>query len=219
MIIELKDATTPMLGVIAQASVFVAFEQMGKIGNRAKKNSTVRMQSFRHHWFQRDRNGKRIPFKDASRSKVLGDRTELDGSLSNPSSMSNFITSNLMDDSGVLVVGGKNKSRHVNYYREGVKLPNAGFIPAVTNHTQSILTKLDQGKRDQYHGWGKGGVNKRSMRGFENARYRAANFLLNGFQDTLPYMQDQLTAEYEKVVGRVVNKSAVNLKVTTRKFG
>lgn len=219
MIIEIDDATTPMLSAIAQVSAYAAYEQMGKIGAKAKKNTGNRMQSLRnrHHWFQRERNGKRVPYQNLNSAKRLGDRTELDGRLSATPSMANFITSNLMDDSGVLVVGGKNKARSVNYYRDGVKIPNGGKIPAVTSHTQSILTKLDQGKRTAYHGWGKGGSDRESMRNFRNAKYRATNFMEQGFRDTLPYMQDKLTSEYERVVGRAVNRVVV--KVSTRRMG
>lgn len=219
MIIEINDATTPMLSAIAQVSAYSAYEQMGKIGAKAKKNTGNRMQSLRnrHHWFQRERNGKRVPYRNLNSAKRLGDRTELDGRLSATPSMANFITSNLMDDAGVLVVGGKNKARSVNYYRDGIKIANGGTLPAVTDHTQAILTKLDQGKRTTYHGWGKGGSDKQSMKNFRNAKYRATNFMMEGFRDTLPDMQSMLTSEYERVVGRAVNK--VNVKVTTRRIG
>jgi len=219
MIIEISDATTPMLSAIAQVNAYSAYEQMGKIGAKAKKNSMARMGSLknRHHWFQRERNGKRVPYKDATWAKELGQRTELDGRVSATPSMGNFITSNLMESSGVLVVGGRNKAKRAHGYLDGVKTANKYFVPAVTNQSQSILIKLDQGKRSQYHGWGKTGDQTKSMDNFRNANYKANNFMAQGFSDTLPDMQNMLTSEYERVVGRAVNK--VQIKISTRRIG
>lgn len=221
MIIELQDATTPMLSVIANASREVAFEQMSKIGNELRGNIGKRVQSARnrHNWFHVvDKNGKRSPRKRMKGTKELGQRTELDGSVSNPPSMANFISSNLMEASGTLVVGGRNKKGRYVKREDGV-IVGSGQLDAITKHTQSIINKLDTGQRNEYHGWNKGGVDKASMPKFRNAKYRAANFMMEGFRDSLPYMEKSLTTEYERVIGRAVNKKAVNLKITTRRVG
>ena len=219
MIIEIDDATTPMLSAIAQVSAYAAYEQMGKIGAKAKKNTGNRMQSLRnrHHWFQRERNGKRVPYQNLNSAKRLGDRTELDGRLSTTPSLANFITSNLMESSGVLVVGGRNKKKMAYRYNDGVRGAKDQLVPAVTDQSQAILIKLDQGKRSAYHGWGKLGEKMKSMENFRNANYKAHNFMADGFRDTLPEMQSMLTSEYERVLGRAVNKVVV--KVSTRRMG
>jgi hypothetical protein len=220
VIIEISDATTPMLSAIAQVSAYSAYEQMGKIGAKAKANSMKRMMSLRnrHHWFYKiTKDGKRSPQYNPRRAKELAQRTELDGGVSATPSMGNFVTSNLMESSGVLVVGGRNKAKRAHGYSDGVKTPNKYFVPAVTDQSQSILIKLDQGKRSQYHGWGKMGDQRESMKGFRNAKYRANDFMGQGFRDTMPYMQEKLTTEYERVVGRAVNK--VNVKISTRRIG
>lgn len=221
MIIELRDATTPMLSVIANASRDVAFEQMSKIGNEMRVNTGKRMQSSRnrHNWFQVvDKNGKRSPRKRRGQTKELGQRTELDGGVSNPPSMANFISSNLMEASGTLVVGGANKKGRYVKRLDG-EIVGDGERKAITKHTQSIINKLDTGRRNEYHGWNKGGVDKTSMPLFRDAKYRAANFMMEGFRDSLPYMEEALTTQYERVIGRAVNKKAVNLKTITRRVG
>lgn len=221
MIIEIRDATTPMLSVIANASRDVAFEQMSKYGNELRGNIGKRMKLPRnkHHWFQvADKNGKRSPRKRMKQTKELGQRTELDGSTSSPGSMANFISSNLMEASGTLVVGGANKrGRYVK--RLDGKIVGDGERKAITKHTQSIINKLDTGQRNEYHGWNKSGVDKTSMPLFRNVKYRAANFMMEGFRDSLLYMEEALTAQYERVIGRVVNKKAVNIKTITRRVG
>lgn len=224
MIIEISDATTPMLSAIAQVSAYSAYEQMGKIGWETKKNTTARMRSLRnrHHWFQRENTAKkkkteRVPYKDPTRAKELGQRTELDGRVSATASMANYITFNLMESSGVMVVGGRNKAKYAYTYRDGVQGAKDQFVPAVTDQSQAILIKLDQGKRSQYHGWGKMNDQTESMNNFRNTNYKANDFMGQGFRDTLPFMQTQLTSEYERVVGRAVNK--VNVKISTRRIG
>ena len=227
MIIEISDATTPMLSAIAQVSAYSAYEQMGKIGYKAKKNSGIRMKSLknRHHWFQRPRKtakianrkrGERTPYYDPNSAKELGQRTDPKGNISATASMENYITFNLMESSGVMVVGGRNKKKYAYRYNDGVRGAQDQLVPGVTNQSQAILIKLDQGKRNAYHGWGKMN-DKDSMKSFRNANYKAHDFMGQGFRDTLPYMQDQLTTEYERVVGRAVNK--VNVKVSTRRIG
>lgn len=224
MIIEISDTTTPMLSAIAQVSAYSAYEQMGKIGAKAKKNAGNRMRSIknRHHWFQRENTSKkkkteRVPYYDNTRAKELGQRTEPDGRISTTPSMDNFITSNLMESSGVLVVGGRNRAKYAYRYNDGVQGAQDQFVPAVTDQSQAILIKLDQGKRSQYHGWGKMGEKTKSMNNFRNAKYKANDFMGQGFRDTMPDMQNMLTSEYERVVGRAVNK--VNIKISTRRIG
>lgn len=218
MIVEITDSTEPMLSAIALVSRDVAFEQMSKIGNAIRRNVGNRMVNPRnkHHWFQvASRNGKRSPRYYPTKLKELGLRTNLDGSTASPDSMRNMITSNLMEESGLLVVGGRNKRKKVTYRRDG-QIVGSGAIPAITKHTQSIIHKLDEGERNEYHGWGSTGINKQSMHGFRNARYRKTGFMNQGFKDAIPYMKQELTTGYEKTVGRAVNRVQVNLKPSRR---
>lgn len=218
MRVEIIDSTTPMLLAISLVSRDVAFEQMSKIGNAIRKNTGNRMRSprNRHHWLQvRTKNGKRRPLYDPNKTKELGFRTKLDGSVASPDSMSNMISSNLMEESGVLVVGGRNARKRVNIRRDG-KVVGSQTLPAITKHTQSIINKLDMGERNRYHGWGSGGNLKESMPNFRNASYRAAHFMAKGFAESLPYMKQELTSGYEKTVGRAVNRVQVRIKPEVR---
>lgn len=214
MIVEISDATTPMLSAIAQVSREAAFEHMSKIGDTLRKNAKNQMVSpkNRHHWFSRvSSNGKRSPYYDTNKTKELGFRTKLNGTAASPESMGNMITSNLMEDSGVLVVGGRNKRKKVIFRRDG-QIVGQGILPAVSKHTQSIIHKLDEGVRNEYHGWGSAGSKKESMKGFRNAKYRRSGFMLKAFRDSVPYMKQELTTGYERTVGRAVNRVQVSLK-------
>jgi len=220
MIIEINDSTTPMLSAIARISRDVAFEHMSKIGNTVRKNAGIRMRSSRnrHNWFQRlGKNGKRVPYKDVGSTKELGRRTRLDGTSDNPNSMANMISSNLMEDSGTLVVGGRNARKYQTRRVDGEAV---GFIKldAITKHSQSIINKLDQGERNVYHGWGKKGLKTASMPNFRTAQYRRTNFMIKGFGDSAAYMKSELTSGYEKTVGRAVNKVQVRLKPSKREL-
>jgi hypothetical protein len=214
MIIEITDSTTPMLSVIAQVSRDVAFEHMSKIGDAVRKNAKNQMASpkNRHHWFYRiSNNNKRYPYKDENETKELGFRTKADGSAILPDSMGNMITSNLMEESGILVVGGRNKRKKVVFRREGL-IVGYGSLPAISKHTQSIIHKLDEGLRNEYHGWGPAGSQKESMKRFRKAKYRRTRFMMKAFSDSVPYMKQELTTGYERTIGKAVNRVQVTLK-------
>jgi hypothetical protein len=218
MIIEINDNNTPMIQSIAHVSQEVAFEIMSKIGNKTRKNAGKRMASAknRHHWLQRPskKGSMLVPYRSKD-TKELGQRTSRTGSVDNPASMANMISSNLMEESGTLVVGGRNKKKTVIFRKDGVRT-GTGTLSAISKHTQSIIHKLDKGERNQYHGWGSSGAKKESMKGFRNAKYRRTDFMTKGFGDSIPYMRQELTSGYETTIGRAVNKVTVKLKPSRR---
>lgn len=215
MIVEINDMTTPMLSAIRVVSKDVAYEQMSKIGDQVRKRTKDRMVFTRHNWLQTSKDGKLTPYLSKTKTKISGQRTTQDGSVASPKSMGNMISSNLMEESGTLIVGGRNKRKKVIYRRDG-KVVGSGTLPTITKHTQSIIHKLDTGERNEAHGWGSVGSKKKSMEGFKNAKYRARGFMLSGFRDSRAYMQTALTSRYEEIVGRAVNKVVVNLKPSKR---
>lgn len=219
MQIVIQDATTPMLSVIAQMSKDVAYEQMSKAGNAIRVNAGLRMKSHSTNWFQRvGKKGKREPFLNLAETKELGLRTGRDGNVLSTPSMSNFISSNLMEASGVLVVGGRNAKKQVIYRKDGL-IVGSGKLDTISKFTQSIINKLDTGVRNEYHGWGSNGSEKGSMKNFRGANYRATNFMMEGYMDSVPYIRDQLTTAYEQTIGRAINREAVNIKLEVRSIG
>jgi len=210
MIVEINDMTTPMLSVIRQVSKDVAYEQMSKIGTAIRKNAGNRMRSTRnrHHWLQKpDKDGVLQPYFSKTKTKEFGQRTKSDGKTTdNPDSMSNMITSNLMELSGTLIVGGRNKRKKVIYRKDG-KITGSGTLPTITKHTQSIIHKLDTGERNKDHRWLNG-----QGKYFEKMNFKGRHFMVKAFGDSMPYMRQQLTTEYERVIGRVANKVKVRLK-------
>jgi hypothetical protein len=226
MIIEINDMTTPMLQAIRTVSREVAYEQMSKIGNavRKKAGNQMTMSKNRHHWLQRKSKitGKLYSYKSKSETKELGQRTNPNGDIDNPDSMRNMISSFLMEKNGTLVVGGRNKAFTPVTRKDGVITGTGRRQSSITKHTQSIIHKLDTGEREIKtgdrgtfkHGWGAGGIIKESV--FENPKFKGRHFMMKGFGDSIPYMRSQLTAGYEKTVGRAVNKVKVNLKPSKR---
>jgi len=221
MIVEINDMTTPMLQAIRVVSRDVAFEQMSKIGNKVRVNAGKKMnqQRHRHSWLNKEtKDGKRSPYYSKTSQKNLGRRTRPDGSVDTPSSMSNMISSFLMEKSGVLMVGGKNKAFTPVKRRDGEVVGTEKRQGAITAHTQSIIHKLDTGERNKEHGWGTAGTSKTSMEGFKKARYRGRRFMRDGFNQSIPYMKQELTKGYEKTIGRAVNKVSVKIKPSKRVF-
>ena len=220
MIIEITDNNTPMLASIRAISANVAFEVMSKSGNEIRERAKARMSRHGHGWHQKSKNGRLIPYYDNSKSKILGRRTTRSGGNANPISMGNMITSNLIEEKGIVIVGGRNRRRQV-VKREDGEVKGFELLPSVSKNTQAIINKLDTGERNQYHGWGKsgktGGADKSSMNNFKNAKYKGRGFMMDGYRDAVPYMKTQLTTSYEKTVGRAVNKVQIKLKPYTRK--
>ena len=215
MIVEIEDFGTPMLQAIKTVSREVAYEHMSKIGNKVRVNAGRKMdqQRHRHSWFQKKtKDDKRSPYYSKTKQKNLGQRTKLDGTPDTPGSMSNMISSFLMEKSGVMIVGGKNKAFTPIKRRHGEIVGTQKRQSAITAHTQSIIHKLDTGDRNSAHGWGSSGSQKASMEGFANARYIGRRFMRDGFNQSIPYMKQELTSGYEKTVGRAVNKVSVKIK-------
>lgn len=241
MIVEINDMNTPMMQAIRNVSREVAFEHMSKIGNKVKVNAGKKMnqQRHRHSWLQQPRKTARIsrlekrgnkkvrvygakklselsPYYSKTRQKNLGQRTRPEGSLDSPASMSNMISSFLMEKSGVLIVGGKNKAFTPVKRKDGEIVGVEKRQSSITAHSQSIIHKLDTGERNRFHGWGASGSLKSSMPNFEKARYRGRRFMRDGFNQSIPYMKQELTSGYVKTVGRAVNKVKVRLKPSKR---
>jgi len=223
MIIEINDATTPMLQAIKVVSRDVAYEQMSKIGNKIRVNAGNRMTRSRHSWLQKQtKAGKRSPYYSKSKTKEFGQRTKLNGGADTPRSMKNMISSFLMEKSGVLMVGGKNKAFTPIKRKDGEIVGTEKRQGAITPHTQSIIHKLDTGKRNKDHGWGPAGILKKSMvggsttRGMGGRLFKGRGFMKDGFRDSVPYMKTQLTSGYEKTIGRAVNKVSVKIKPSKR---
>ncbi len=240
MIIEITDNNTPMLASIRAISANVAFEVMSKSGNEIREKAKARMARNGHNWHQRRRKSARIskmedgdrtydispsgkeliPYYDNSKSKILGRRTTRSGGNANPISMGSMITSNLIEEKGIVIIGGRNRRRQV-VKREDGEVKGFELLPAISKNTQAIINKLDTGERNQYHGWGKsgktGGADKESMENFKNSKYKGRGFMMDGYRDAVPYMKTQLTTAYEKTVGRAVNKVEIKLKPYTRK--
>lgn len=214
MIVEINDMTTPMLSAISRVSREVAFEHMSKIGNTVRKNAGKRMRSSknRHHWLQKpDKNGVLKPYY-STETKEFGQRTKRDGkTVANPPSMGNMISSFMMEKSGVLIVGGKNKAFTPIRRRDGEIVGVEKRQGAITAHTQSIIHKLDTGERNSAHHWLNG-----QGKYFEHWKFRGRHFMIKGFGDSIPYMKSELTSGYERTVGRAVNKVKVKLKPSKR---
>jgi len=164
-----------------------------------------------------------LVYLSKSKSKELGRRTKVDGSVENPASMENMISSFLMEKSGVLLVGGRNKAFTPIKRRDGKIVGVEKRQGAITKHTQSIIHKLDTGERNNHHGWlWNGSIEKKSMAGgftstgLHGRRFKGRNFMRAGFRASTSYMKSQLTTAYEKTVGRAVNKVQVNLKPSKR---
>lgn len=214
MIIDYYDGTTPMLSSIMHLSREVAFEQMSKIGNRVRENAGKRMRSKQHNWHQESVNGKLHPYYDKSFTKQLGKRTEKDGSVSKTSSMSSMISSFLMEKHGTLVVGGRSPGHHAIKRLNG-KIIGTIYSPGVGKFTQSIIHKLDTGERNKHHGWGKAGSEKQNSF-YKDKKFYAWGFMQEGFNDSQSYAKEQITTEYEKIVGRVIN-GEITEPIKTRK--
>lgn len=220
MIIEITDGTTPMLSAIRTVSRDVAFEIMSKVGNKIRENAGKNMVAtrHRHHWLQRkNKKGNGLtPYYSKTETKELGQRTAKDATIDNPSSMKHMISSNLIEEKGIVIVGGRNRGKKVILRKDG-EVVGGSYLNAVGKRAQSIIHKLDTGERNEYHGWNKSLEDKRTMEKFRNAKYRGRNFMTKGFGDSISYMKQELTTGYEKTVGRAVNKVKVNIKPYTRK--
>lgn len=206
--IEIFDGTTPMLEKIRLLSHGMALEMLSVAGSHLQREARKSMRRQSHNWHQLFRNGK-IVIKKAD-LRELGLRiSHSDGSLANPNSMSNMITSYLMEKSMTVVIGGKHKSFVPNSRDGGVVTGKRSRVNAVSKSTHSILHKLNFGERNEHHTWG---GKKESMARFANAKYKGYDFMEQGYSSARSDIVDAMTRRYESLLHKAVNRADIKVR-------
>lgn len=209
--IQILDGTTPLLAEIVKLSYGMALESLSVAGAKVQKEARNSLRSKSHNWFQQISNGKRRIYTDGATNRELGLRmSHSDGSLANPSSMSNFITSYLMEKSLTVVVGGRH-SAFSPKKREGGKVTGTlNRVNGVSKASHGIIHKLNFGERNSEHSWD----GKDSMARFKGANYVARGFMEEGLSASRSGVIDAMTKRYGKLLHRAVDRA--NVKIITR---
>lgn len=219
----------PILDEIYKAHTGVAKESLSVAGNHLRTQARISLvNSEKTGW----------SFKNAGRGRVLtynsrygrraGQRlNRKTGTIDNPSNMANFITSVMYEESLQVVVGGKNKTKRVKKYRDGVPTGTIK-VPGVSKDTFKILEKLNNGGT---YSLNKKQQNKLKMTDimvlkkgklvpmklfagmdFSTVTYKKRNFMSKGYFRARPMIEYSLTKRYEALLKKKVDNLTVKEK-------
>jgi len=201
MTITSLDGISESFAVIKATSREVAMEVMSKAGYHAMEGARSKMKSYSHRWFRKMyKDGVVRPYYSTGATKQLGLRVDKSGKIDNPRSMSNFITSFLMEKSETLIVGGVHK-RFRPIFRDKGKIVGFGkMVGGVSRETQAILNKMDTGQFNSYY---------RDSGYAKDPKYVTRPFMATGFASAEPKIRASLTSEYIRIVRLALNREKV----------
>jgi hypothetical protein len=208
--IEIFDGLTPMLEKIALVSRGVALECLSVAGAQLQKQARMAMRRKQHYWHNEYVGGKRKIFKSTSQARELGLRiSSATGSVDDPASMANFISSYLDEQHSLVVVGGKHKSFVPKKRENGEVVGTMPRVKGIGTESHAILHKLNFGELlPEYP--------RVSMPRFRNAKYVGYHFMEDGWRAAQGAIEDSLTRRYEAIIGKAVNRA--NVKTRKRTF-
>lgn len=219
----------PMLDEIYNTHVGVAKESLSVAGNHLRTQARLSLVNSKKTGWSFVNTGKgRVLTYNSRYGRRAGQRmNRKTGNISNPSNMANFITSVMYENSMQVVVGGKNKTKRVKTYRDGVPT-GAVKVPGVSKDTFEILEKMNNGgtykltKKQQ---------NKLKMTDvmvikkgklvpmklfagmdFSTVNYEKRNFMSKGYFRARPMIEHSLTKRYEAILKRKVGNLTVKEK-------
>jgi len=207
--IEIFDGTTPMLEKIQLLSHGMALEMLSVAGSHVQREARVAMRKKSHNWHQVFRNGKIVAEKGELRE--LGLRiSHVDGSLANPNSMSNMITSYLNERAMVATVGGRHKAFTPTKRKDGVATGKLKRVGSVGKQTHGILHKLNFGGRlNQQLPYYKRGDNPEQ---FKYVKYTGYGFMAEGYNNAKSAVVDAMTTRYERLLHVAVNRADIKVR-------
>ena len=199
--VSIEDGGNGLLQQISLVSHFAGLEALSKAGNAIKDEQRKAMKSMKSHWIKEFVNGKLNIRFDKGYSAELGKRiSHATGDTENPDSMSNFITSYLMDKSNTVVIGGMHKRFRPMMIKDGEFRGYESSVGATSKKTHAILLKMDSGKKNKYY---KDGVT-------EDPRVRG--FMAKGYRSASSKVKDIMLNQHEKIVGRKINTTKIKVE-------
>jgi len=145
MIVTSEDEIFYAFRRIRVLSREVALEQMSKAGNAVRKSMRDKLKATSTQYMTRVGDSGAYLKKGAKRTFGERESHTLDGQESNPSNMSAFITSFLMEKSETLVVGGANPRFTPLLRKDGEVVGTGRPQGAVSPRTIAILHRMDTG--------------------------------------------------------------------------
>lgn len=132
-----------------------------------------------------------------------------------PPSMENFITSNLMPNRMMMVVGGKHSTLHPKIRRDGRVEKNAETVKPVSKFSYAILQKLNSGDASSPI-YQKIYKNKVEEKAFKNTNFRKQNFIEKGYSNAKGEVEDIMTRKLEQMIHKQINRAEVETREVRR---
>jgi len=202
--VEQYDGIYHSFKILKEVAYEVAMEQLSKSGNVTRKAMRDALTSNRTQGMVRVSQTGKPYWEHTKTPQQYGLRTPHNarGDLRGAESMANFITSFLMEDKGMLIVGGANP-RFTPIKRENGKV--VGRLKtqqAVSKRAVAILHRMDTGQENEDY-------DKRSQL-YKNARPRG--FMMKGIHNSQGKVREYLQAGYIRIVDKALNNTKVPIR-------
>lgn len=214
--IEIFDGATPLLDEIAKihfGQAKDALDYSGAILRDAIRSTLRESEPSKYHVVVVK--GKRV-WRRGGKTR-FGDRFNF--KKAGPESMANMVNSFPMFDNPnhtVVVVGGMNKNKTVNRWRDG-KVVGTEKVPQVLGGTYEILKKLNNGgsfqSQSKRYKATRMGEDTKPMG--KNPMYKGRFFIERGRDKAMPEVTKAMTTRLESMIHRQVNRVSVKMTVRT----
>jgi len=220
--ITIFDCAIPMLDKIAEANYGQALDALEHAGIKLRTATRRAFLSSSTHisqQYDKHENFKIRGSKTRKIQQVLGQRISHrnKGSMDNPSSMANFITSNLMTKSMTMVIAGKHGKLRPKLRRDGKVTGFAKSVGSVTKGSYAILQKLNSGDSSESE-YKKVHRTKVQHRIFDDMKFRKQNFIEKGRAMAMPEVRNIMTTKLESMIHKQINRATVKTRDTLKKW-
>lgn len=214
--ITIFSGAESMLDEIAKANYGQGLDALDHAGTKLRESQRAAMLASRTPISRYYDKGKLVIVNRGRKKvqQVLGQRIshKNKGGMADPSSMSSFITSNLIQSSMTMVVGGKHKDLHPKTWRDGKVVGVQKKVGAVTKYSYAILQKLDSGDAEINPDYKKIYKNPLEAKIFEKAKFRKQNFMEKGYASAKGQIEGIMTNKLEQMIHKQVNRATVYTK-------
>lgn len=215
--IKIFSGTDAMLDLIAKANYGQGLDALDHAGIKLRESQRAAMLASTTNisrFYDKKGNLQIVKRGRIRIQQALGQRISHinKGSMDSPPSMTNFITSNLIPNHMMMVVGGKHSDLYPKTRRDGKVVGTEKKVGAVSKFSYAILQKLNSGDAEINPDYEKIYKNKTEAKVFKNANFRKQFFIEKGYASAKGAVEEIMTTKLEQMIGVQINRATVYTK-------
>lgn len=202
MKIEINLAGNPVayLDEFGRYSKLAVIEQSSKGGNIGRESIRREFRNETTEWSKEYKDGKLKFFKKTSKLGIRMNHQKNQGSISDPASMENMITSFTHQTTGTTVIMGRHRRFYPILLKNGEVKGYGKVVGSIADRTLSILEKLNSGKTDEIYEENKKrqGFITGQFRGKQN--YKKRNWAERGWNSAYSQIRTEMTEKLHNLI-------------------